>query len=858
MRSFLVRHSGGLLAAAFLCAQATVASAQQPNRLFEDIDARSAVVLPGSVNPRATARNDAGRLDPATPLHGVTIYFQPTADQQAQLDALVQEQQTTGSPNYHTWLTPAQYASRFGLSDSDLAKIQTWLESHGFNIDRVAASHTSISFSGTAAQVEYAFQTEMHRYQFAAETHFANAADLSIPAALLGVVRSVRNLDDFRPRPAFRPSPASVQPSYTSAQSGDHFLTPKDVATIYDINAAYNSGYTGSGQSIAVVGQSAVSVADIAAFQNAAGLTVKSPNMTLVPGSGTAATVPGDQAESDLDLEYAGGIAPGATVDFVYVGNNKNYGVFDALQYAVDTKLAPVISISYGTCETSLTSSDFSTLEAIMEQGASQGQTIVAASGDDGSTDCYDPTGAGGLTTAQQEALSVNYPASSAYATGIGGTEFLPADVAASNTTYWESASGSDRISSALSYIPEQAWNDDSASVGAKYGAQYALSSTGGGVSVFTPRPSWQSGVPGIASGSFRLVPDVSLSSSPENAPYLYCTSDTSSWSTGQKASCNSGFRDSATQDLTAAGGTSFATPIFAGMLAIINQKENSGGQGVANKTLYSLASNAATYATAFHDTTVGGNQCTAGASYCSAAGSSEYPATVGYDEATGLGSVDFYNLMNAWAGGTTGGGGTSPGTFALSATNVSVSQGSSGSSTVSIVSQNSYAGTVSFALTSSSTSLSTYGCYTIHNAAVTAGGTTTTTLTIYTAQSSCSTLSAARSFVRKSMGGVASTQDHSSAGKSVPLGAATLAGVLLFGFRKSRKAWSALSCLLLVLLLGFSVGCGSSAGSSASGSSTTSTSTDVALGSYSLTLIGTDTSTSGITASTTLSLTVN
>ncbi len=855
MRSSILRLLSGVVAVFLL--PAVFASAQQPNRLFEDIDARATAVLPGSVNPRATARADAGRLDPATPLHGVTLYFQPTPDQQAQLDALVQAQQTTGSPQYHAWLTPAEYASRFGLSGGDLAKIQSWLESQGFNIDRVAASHTSISFSGTAAQVESAFQTEMHRYRIGAETHFANATDLTIPAALLGVVRSVRNLDDFRPRPAFRPSPASVQPSYTSAQTGDHYLTPKDIATIYDINAAWNSGYTGSGQSIAVVGQSAVSVADIEAFQTAAGLTVKDPTMTLVPGSGTATTVSGDEAESDLDLEYSSGTAPGAAIDFVYVGNNKNYGVFDALQYAVDSKLAPVISISYGACETSLTSSDFTTLEAIMEQGASQGQTIVAASGDDGSTDCYDPTNSGGLTTAQQQALAVNYPASSDYATGVGGTEFLPADVAASNTTYWQAAGSSDLVGSALSYIPEQAWNDDSAAVGAKYGAQYALSSSGGGVSVFAARPSWQTGVTGIPSGSLRLVPDVSLSSSPENAPYLYCTSDTSSWNTGQKASCNSGFRDSATQDLTVAGGTSFATPIFAGMIAIINQKENSTGQGVANKTLYSLASNASTYATAFHDTTIGGNECTAGASYCSSAGSSEYPATVGYDEATGLGSVDFYNLMNDWSGGATTGGGTSPGTFALSATNLTVSQGSSGSSTVSVVSQNSYAGTVSFSLTSSSSSLNTYGCYTINNAAVTAGGTTTTALTIYTSQSSCSTLSAAHSFVRKSTGGVASTQNHAPFGKSVPLGAAALAGVLLCGFRRSRKAWPVLSCLLLVALLGFSVGCGSTS-TAASSATTGSTSTDVAQGVYSLTLTGTDTSTSTITASTTLSLTVN
>jgi subtilase family serine protease len=338
MRSSFHRPLSGMIFAALLTT--TLASAQQSNRTLQEIDASSAAALPGSINPRIAAGYDIGRLDPAAPLNGVTIYFQPTAEQQAQLDALVKAQQTPGSPEYHAWLTPAQYATRFGLSDGDLAKIQIWLESEGFNIERVANSRTSIAFSGTSAQIENAFQTEMHRYQIGAETHFANATDLSIPSALLGVVRSVRNLDDFRPRPQFRPSPA-----FTSAQTGAHFLTPKDVATIYDINAAYNSGYTGSGQSIAVVGQSEILVSDIEAFQTAAGLTVAAPNIILVPNSGTAAISAGDEAESDLDLEYSSGIARGATIDFVYVGNNQSYSVFDSLQYAVDEKTAPSLTL---------------------------------------------------------------------------------------------------------------------------------------------------------------------------------------------------------------------------------------------------------------------------------------------------------------------------------------------------------------------------------------------------------------------------------------------------------------------------------------------------------------------------------
>ena len=858
MRLPSIPRLSGLFAAAFLFAN--LASAQQPtNRILQEIDARSATALPGTVNPRIAAGSDIGRLEPATPIEGVTLYFQLSPEQQAQLDALIQAQQTPGSAEYHAWLTPAEYASRFGLSDSDLATVENWLQSQGFNVERVSNSHTSITFSGTVAQIEAAFQTEMHRYQIGAETHFANATDLAIPSALLGVVRSVRNLDDFRPTPQFRPSPASLQPAFTSAQSGDHFLTPDDVATIYDINAAYNSGYSGSGQSIAIVGQSEIVAADITAFQSAAGLTVKAPNITLVPGSGTAAISTGDEAESDLDLEYSSAMAPGATIDFIYVGNNQNYSAFDSLQYAVDYKVAPIVSMSYGLCESGLSSSDYSTLEGIMEQGASQGQTVVAASGDSGSTACYNPTTKNPVTAAM-EVLAVNYPASSAYAVGVGGTEFPAADVAAGNTTYWKSASGSDVIGSALSYIPEQAWNDDSAAIGQQYGAQYALSSGGGGVSSLTSRPSWQTGVPGIPSGNFRLVPDVSLASSPENAPYLYCTSDTSAWSTGQKASCNSGFRDSSTQDLTAAGGTSFATPIFAGMLAIIAQKENSSGLGVANKNLYSLAANASTYASAFHDITSGGNNCTAGSSYCVSPATADYLAGTGYDEATGLGSVDFNNLLNAWTNTTTGGGGTGAGSgsFTLSATSVTVAQGSSAASTVTVLSQNSYAGTVGFSVTSTSTSLNTYGCYTINNAAVAAGASTVATLTIYTSQSACSGLSGAHSFARSgSTTRAAATHDNPPLHSTLPIGAAALAGILFLGFRKSRKALAALSCLLLVATLGFAAGCGSSNGTApTSGSSTIST--DVPAGAYTLTLTGTDTTTSSITAGTTLTLTVN
>jgi hypothetical protein len=917
------------------------------DRVTKEIDSRSSVALPGTVNPRATAHYDIGSVEASTHVNGITMYFKPSTEQQAELRTLVLAQQTPGSTHYHKWLTPAKYASEFGLSGNDLAKIESWLEVQGFTIDRVSNSHTSIGFSGTVAQIESAFRTEIHNYQVDGKRHFANATRISVPSALAGVVLSVRNLDDFRPRPYVRfKTPNLVAKSdFTSSLSGDHYLTPKDVATIYDINAAYDAGYTGTGQSIAAVGQSEIEISDIENFQSAAGLTVKDPTLVLVPDSGTAAVSTGDEAESDLDLEYSGGIAKGATIYLVYVGDNSNYSVWDAIEYAVDTDIAPIVSVSYGACETELSSSDYATLDAIMEQGASQGQSIIAAAGDDGSTACY---GDSGLTTAQQEALAVSYPASSAYVTGMGGTEFPSADVEASNSTYWESASGSDLISSALSYMPEQVWNDDSSADG--------LSSGGGGTSTLTARPSWQSGVTGIASGSYRLVPDISLDSSPNNAGYLYCSSD--STATDITGSCSNGFRDSSDEYLTVAGGTSFAAPIFAGMLAIIGQKENSTGQGLINSTLYTLAADSTTYASAFHDITSGTNECTAGSSYCSSAGESEYTAAAGYDEASGLGSVDLYNLLTAWpttsstsldastttlsaassapasdasdvitmtvapgsssitttptglltivvdgttetsslelssgsanytfssttsgahvitatyAGDSTfaassgtvtvtvsGSSTSSSGSFTLSATNVTISQGSSGTSTVTIASVDSLAATVDLTLSTTSTSIKDYGCYDVSDVALTADATKTTTVTIYTSESACSSTSSVRSgerhsFVRPGTKSFALQHRNSAQYKLLPVSAIAFVVFLLPGLRRRRaKFWNAMSCIVLMGLLGLSTGCG---GNSTSTSS--STSTDVATGTYALTLDGVDATDSSITATTTFTLTV-
>lgn len=514
-----------LAAALFLCSQVSGAQQEPPARITTAID-NSVRVTISVTPPTARLANDVGVVPGSMSLSGISLVFRRSSGQEAQLQALISAQQNRASAMYHNWLTPEQFASAFGMAQSDIAKVSAWLGQQGFSVDGVSHSKNRIYFSGTVSQVNQVFDTELHYYNVNGIKQYAPSRGITVPAALASVMETIANLSSFRPKPHVR-----FRKNFTSSQSGDHFLTPKDIDTIYDITKAYNAGYTGSGQSIAIVGQSEVYVSDIENFQNAAGLTVKDPTLVLVPNSGSAAVSSGDEAESDLDLEYSGGIGTGATIFFVYVGNNSSYSVWDSINYAVDTRIAPIISTSYGDCETDLGSSNYATLNAILEQAAAQGQTMMAAAGDNGSTDCF---GYSDLTTSEQEALAVDFPASSQYVTGMGGTEFPSADVAASNTTYWASANGSDVISSALSYIPEQVWNDDSSL--SSESSVTELSSGGGGISTLTARPSWQTGVTGIPSGSYRLVPDISFDASPNNAGYLFCSSDSSA--TGITGSC--------------------------------------------------------------------------------------------------------------------------------------------------------------------------------------------------------------------------------------------------------------------------------------------------------------------------------
>jgi hypothetical protein len=656
--------SFSLLLGVSALSQVSQAQVVLQDRISQAVDSAGMSPLTGSLHPMAKTELDQGLADNSKVLQGMSIHFKRSAAQEASLTALLKAQQDPGSPLYHKWLTQAEFGQQFGMSSADLEKVTGWLQQEGFTVNSVAASRNSINFNGSIANVEKAFQTQIHNYSLNSETHFANASQISIPSSLAGTVSTVRGLNDFRlkPRVRFPSKQAAGDPHFTSGLSGGHYVAPGDFAVIYDVGPLYQAGNTGKGVTIAVIGQTDIVPADIADFRGAAGLTANPPTVTTVPGTTPLTVAQGsasnDLSETDLDLEWSGGVATGASIVLVNSGD-----IFTSLAYAIQNPIngitIPIISQSYGACEPVIATADLNTIEGWLKQSNSQGQTVVLASGDSGAADCDDT----GVTSATQ-GLAVDYPGSSVYVTAAGGSEFMGDGTAQTPQTgagtYW-SANGSgnvsnDMITSAKSYIPEMGWNDTTFALTQPGGT---LSAGGGGVSALWAKPSWQTGVPGIPADGKRDVPDISLNSSPDHDPYLYCTQIKIQPNGDFASSCQAtSFRlsngnNTDNNNLTAAGGTSFAAPAFAGLLAIMEQKFGTGGGfGNINPVLYQLAANSTTYGSAFHDITTGNNQvpCTPGSTNCPTGSNPVigYKAGTGYDQVTGLGSIDVNNLATA------------------------------------------------------------------------------------------------------------------------------------------------------------------------------------------------------------------
>lgn len=603
-----------------LCSAITPAAAE--DRIREPIENNWTVTLPGTIPGPAAFARDTGPLDPNTRIEGITLFLTLTGVQRAELDRFLEAQRDPSSPDYRHWLTPEQFGDRFGLSENDLGAIAAWLQANGFAIDEVARARSWIMFSGSAGEVAAVFHTELRRIERAGESHYANTTEVRIPAALGGIVGAIRGLDDFRLKPLHT---GIVSHPNFDVSGGVHYIAPGDFATIYDIQQLYNSGYDGTGQKLAIMGQSDVNLADVRAFRAQFNLPSKDPQLILAgsdPGSNQA-----DQTEATLDLEWSGAVARNATVIYVYSRN-----VFESLQYAIDENLAPVISVSYGGCELQASS----TYRTLAQQANAQGITWVNAAGDSGAAGCD----AAGEAEAKN-GLAASFPADIPEVTAVGGTEFSEG-----SGFYWQAQNNSSSAS-AVSYIPEKAWNDTSLGEGIVAG--------GGAPSQIYSRPWWQTG-PGVPDGQARDVPDVALAASGAHDAYAMVVRS----------------------QLVGIGGTSAAAPSFAGIAAILNQyllakgAIAASGLGNINPALYNLAQSTTGL---FHDIVTGNNDvpCAKGVNGC-VNGSLGYSAGSGYDLATGLGSVDAFNLITKWtsvppATGTSIALSATPASISLSAT---------------------------------------------------------------------------------------------------------------------------------------------------------------------------------------------
>jgi hypothetical protein len=711
------------LAFAFVLFFSLMAAGQQaatvPARITQPVNMENLVTLRGNTHPLARPEYDQGAAPDSLPTERMLLVLQRSAEQEAALRKLLDDQQIKSSPNYHMWLTPEQFGQQFGPADADIQAVTDWLTSQGFQVNHVATGRTVIEFSGTAGQVRQAFHTEIHKFVVQGEEHWANASDPQIPAALTPVVAGFASLNNFPRKPmhrvlgAFSRSKATgeVKPLFTyptscpTGTSGTCYwlaLGPTDFATIYNVLPLWQGSpaIDGTGQTIAISQESDVNPQDVADFRTMFGLPTAGNYLTTInngPDPGIVFST-GDETEADLDVEWAGAVARGATVDLVVSESTEvTYGYDLSALYIIDNNLAPVMSESWGGCEAFLGTSANAFYYTLWEQGAAQGITILMAADDSGSAGCdaYAITGYPAATYG----LAVNGLASTPFNVAVGGTDF---NDASNLSTYWSTTNNSTTQSSAKSYIPEMTWNDSCANTGNVAGCASVvpendgsdLAAGGGGQSscanstwvttssgteitcnAGNPKPVWQSGT-GVPSDGVRDVPDVSLfaSNGYNGSFYVVCETDYTSLNGGSASSCD---LNEPYADFFGLGGTSAAAPAFAGIMAMVNQKY--GRQGNANYVLYPLAaqtgascaSTAGMASTAnassciFYDVQVGNNsvECYASAPNCSNTGTSGYGILVnpsntaqpawlagaGYDLATGLGTVNAYNLVQNW-----------------------------------------------------------------------------------------------------------------------------------------------------------------------------------------------------------------
>ena len=583
--------------------------------VVEAVDNARRVTLPGNVPAEATLKNDLGVVEDAFPLEHLQLVLQRPLELETALEQALEEMQRKGSPTYHKWLTAEQFGAEYGPAPADIQRVADWLVSQGFQVEAVPVSGMVIQFSGDAGRVRRAFGTQLHKLEVNGEPHFANISEPTIPAALAGVVKGVSALHNFMPH-----SMMKKRPKFTFTQYGTTFyaVTPGDLATIYNMNPLFGAGTTGAGQTVVVIENTKVySTSDISTFRSAFGLTGYGGTFTQeVPSGSLSCANPGtvgqDEGEATLDAEWAGASAPGAAVVLAACTDTQTtFGGLVAVENLVNGMNPPkIMSMSYGECEQMNGSSQNALYVSTFQQAAMEGISVFVSAGDEGAASCD------ANQTNATHGIAVNGFASTPYNVAVGGTDFedlynasQPANGGAPLSTYW-SSTDSTTSASALSYIPEIPWDDSCASAfiyGSNYQTEgsytqaygdggfcnsvvaeyYGYLTTGagsGGPSSHSGQPSWQTGVAGLPTqtGGVRYLPDVSLFAANGiwDHFYLYCDSDVNEGG----AVCDT------PEDYSGAGGTSFSSPILAGVQALINQATGES-QGNPNPTFYELAS---------------------------------------------------------------------------------------------------------------------------------------------------------------------------------------------------------------------------------------------------------------------------
>ena len=643
---------GTLLLSAF-------ASAQLPSPVERPADGGGLQRIEHSRPVWTGSATDVGRVEPNRGLSRMVLVLTPSADRQQALQKFLDDVENRRSPQFHRWLTPAEFGARFGAEDADTEAVRQWLQRSGFQVAPAAESKLWVEFSGTAQQVEFAFHSELHYYEWRGKKYLANATDIAIPAQFAAVSRGVVSLDNFGKRPPrMMQGTNKVQPNLTATgQTNVYYLAPGDFSAIYNTKGLLSSGYDGTGISIAVAAQSDIELSDVQAFRQIFVSSQPNDPNFIVSGPDPGLVDPVDLQEAQLDVEWAGGVAPGATINLVVAGStDTTSGVDLAAAYAIDNRIAPILTYTYGACEALLTSAQNAFYNALWQQAAAEGITVLVATGDNGAAGCDSATS--GIPAIHGPA--VNGAATTPYNVAVGGTQF--ADTS-NPPTYW--GSNNSLFSSALGYIPEAAWNESCdpgqavTATNCVFGSgNFSLLAGSGGASTLYTKPSWQAG-PGVPADGARDVPDLALAAAASHDDIVYCNS-----TTGTPCQING---QGEVVGLTLVGGTSVSTPAMAGILALVEEK-NGAYQGQINYLLYQLAqshscnSSNQTNPTAqnscvFYDVTTGNNSvpCLGGSPGCSSQQTgingelTGNAAGTGYDLATGLGSVNATNLANLW-----------------------------------------------------------------------------------------------------------------------------------------------------------------------------------------------------------------